>query len=357
VGTGDLADGQSPGGLGELPPLIRRIIAARLPGSDHVDDLVQETLARVMTAQTRLDASALAPYAVVVARNLVTEHWQRDARARRQAPRLLDLAEPSRPEEQILRQEESRAVKTALARLSRQERQMLLAHELEGQATADMAAQSGSTTGAVAAQLHRTRAKLRVEYLLSLERSRLPTKQCRPVLLALSGGERRRQRELDAAGHLLQCGSCSQLSGPLLDRLQGGPQGDEAIIPIQSDHDVVVARQRGREIASQVGFSTTDLTVIATAISEISRNVVRFASHGQLRIRIVEDPNRDGVLIVARDVGPGIPDLARALEDGYSSYGGMGLGLPGSRRLMDEFHIATELGKGTTVTMTKWRHA
>jgi serine/threonine-protein kinase RsbT len=354
VGSGEPANGQLSDELVELTPLIRRVIAARTRDVHVVDDLVQETLARVMTAQTRLDDRALAPYAVVVARNLVNAQWRYDERARRQAHRLVDLADGPPPEDQILQREESRAVAYALARLSRQERQALLAHEIEGQATSEMAAQSGSTAGAVAAQLHRTRAKLRVEYLLALERSSLPTQRCRPVLLALSAGDRRRQRELDAAGHLLECHICSQLSGPLLDRLQARREGEEALIPIQSDKDVVVARQRGREIGAQIDFSSTDLTLIATAISEIARNVVRFADHGQLRIRIIEDPTRRGVLIVAQDVGPGIPDVQRALEDGYSTYGGMGLGLPGSRRLMDEFHITSEVGKGTTITMTKW---
>ncbi len=137
--------------------------------------------------------------------------------------------------------------------------------------------------------------------------------------------------------------------------MQAAGEGDEALLPIQTDKDVVLARQRGREIAAQIDFSSTDLTLIATAISEIARNVVRFADHGQMRIRIIEDPTRRGVLIVARDIGPGIPDVRRALEDGYSTYGGMGLGLPGSRRLMDEFQIASEVGKGTTIMMTKWR--
>jgi serine/threonine-protein kinase RsbT len=137
--------------------------------------------------------------------------------------------------------------------------------------------------------------------------------------------------------------------------MQAAGEGDEALLPIQTGKDVVLARQRGREIAAQIDFSSTDLTLIATAISEIARNVVRFADHGQMRIRIIEDPTRRGVLIVARDIGPGIPDVRRALEDGYSTYGGMGLGLPGSRRLMDEFQVASEVGKGTTIMMTKWR--
>lgn len=355
MGSGGPANGQMYGELVELTPLIRRVIAARTRDANVVDDLVQETLARVMTTQTRLDEGALAPYAIVVARNLVSAQWRTDERARRHAHRLFDRADAHRPEDQLLQGEESRAVASALARLSQGERQTLLAHEVEGQPTSEMAAQSGSTTGAVAAQLHRTRAKLRVEYLLALERTSLPTDRCRPVLLALSGGDRRRQRDLDAAGHLLECHTCSQLSEPLLDRMQAPGEGDEALLPIQTDKDVVLARQRGREIAAQIDFSSTDLTLIATAISEIARNVVRFADHGQMRIRIIEDPTRRGVLIVARDIGPGIPDVRRALEDGYSTYGGMGLGLPGSRRLMDEFQVASEVGKGTTIMMTKWR--
>jgi anti-sigma regulatory factor (Ser/Thr protein kinase) len=118
---------------------------------------------------------------------------------------------------------------------------------------------------------------------------------------------------------------------------------------------VVAARRRGRELAAGAGFSATELTIIATAISEIARNIVMFASHGEVVISLVGEDSRQGVSVVARDVGPGIADLERALQDGYSGYGGMGLGLPGSRRLMDEFEITSEVGKGTTVTMTKWR--
>ncbi len=357
MGAGELADRQLVAELSELPSLIRRVIAARTRDAHVVDDLVQETLTRVMTAQTRLDDTALAPYAVVVARNLVNAHWQGDAREKRHAHRLIELDDAPRPEDGLLQREDGRAVTSALAQLSEEERQTLLAHEIEGETTSDLATRTGSTAGAVAAQLHRTRAKLRVEYLLALEGASLPTPRCRPVLLALSGGDRRRQRELDAAGHLIDCPSCSQLSGPLLDRLATPADGDEALIAIQTDRDVVLARQRGREIAAQVEFPATDLTLIATAISEIARNVVRFADHGQLRIRVVEEPARRGVLVTCRDIGPGIADVERALGDGYSTYGGMGLGLPGSRRLMDEFHIASELGKGTTITMAKWRHA
>jgi serine/threonine-protein kinase RsbT len=195
-----------------------------------------------------------------------------------------------------------------------------------------------------------------VEYLLELEQAEPPTARCRPVLLALSAGDRRRQRDLDAGGHLLACGWCARLSEPLLDRRRTASVAAEVRIPIGADADVVIARKRGRELAAQVGFSATQLTIIATAISEIARNIVMFAERGELVVSLVGESGRQGVTVVARDAGPGIPDLERALQDGYSGYGGMGLGLAGSRRLMDEFEITTEVDKGTMVTMTKWRH-
>jgi serine/threonine-protein kinase RsbT len=129
----------------------------------------------------------------------------------------------------------------------------------------------------------------------------------------------------------------------------------EVRIPVRTDADVVTARKRGRELAAQAGFSATELTIIATAISEIARNIVMFANRGEILVSLVGENSREGVTVVARDAGPGIPDLEQALRDGYSGYGGMGLGLPGARRLMDEFEITSEVDKGTTVTMTKWR--
>jgi serine/threonine-protein kinase RsbT len=126
-------------------------------------------------------------------------------------------------------------------------------------------------------------------------------------------------------------------------------------VPVSRDADVVVARQKAREAGTRAGFSGTDLTLIATAVSEIARNIVKFAHRGTFTFAIVTDGGRTGLLMTARDSGPGISDLPRALQDGYSTYRGLGLGLPGARRLVDEFDILTEVGKGTTVTMTKWR--
>jgi serine/threonine-protein kinase RsbT len=128
----------------------------------------------------------------------------------------------------------------------------------------------------------------------------------------------------------------------------------ELRIVIAVDADIVTARQEGRRLASELGFSPSDLTVIAAAISEVARNILEYAGRGEVNIRLVEKGGRRGVLVTVTDEGPGIPDLNLALQDGFSTSGGLGLGLPGARRLMDEFEIRSEMGKGTTVTMRKW---
>lgn len=130
---------------------------------------------------------------------------------------------------------------------------------------------------------------------------------------------------------------------------------DELLIPIAADVDVVTARQRGRDLAAHAGFSSGDQTVIAAAISEIARNILTYAKRGEVTLSVVTNGDRRGIVIVARDQGPGIRDVDRALEDGYSTSGGLGLGLPGARRLMDDFDVSSGAGKGTTVTMKKWR--
>lgn len=130
---------------------------------------------------------------------------------------------------------------------------------------------------------------------------------------------------------------------------------NEARIPVIGDVDIVSARQRGRALAAELGFSGADLTMIATAISEVTRNIVEYAKRGEIVLSLVQEGGKRGIVIVARDEGPGIPDIAQALQDGYSTGKGLGLGLPGAKRLMDEFDIVSEVGKGTTVTMKKWR--
>lgn len=129
---------------------------------------------------------------------------------------------------------------------------------------------------------------------------------------------------------------------------------DELKIQISNDLDIVTARQHGREIAIEIGFSMTDTTLISTAISEIARNIIKYAGEGEITITRVEQNGQAGITVIARDEGPGIPDITVAMQDGYSTSGGLGLGLPGSRRLMDEFDIVSHIQIGTTVIMKKW---
>jgi serine/threonine-protein kinase RsbT len=118
---------------------------------------------------------------------------------------------------------------------------------------------------------------------------------------------------------------------------------------------MVPARAEGRALAERLGFSRTDATLIATAISEVARNIVVHVGKGEIVMRPLYEAERYGIVVIARDEGPGIRDVQAALQDGYASRGGLGLGLPGARRLMDEFELHSELDQGTTVTMTKWR--
>ena len=125
-------------------------------------------------------------------------------------------------------------------------------------------------------------------------------------------------------------------------------------MPITNDSDAVAARQKGREIAAANGFSSTDQTLIATAISELARNIVSYAKQGEIEVAAITDRGRRGIQVIARDEGPGIPDIGLAMRDGYSTGNSLGLGLPGAKRLMDEFELASTPGTGTTVTMKKW---
>jgi serine/threonine-protein kinase RsbT len=128
----------------------------------------------------------------------------------------------------------------------------------------------------------------------------------------------------------------------------------DIVVAIRSDGDIVAARQQGRSLAAAIGFTATDATLIATAISELARNIVMYAGQGEVMIHSVEISHRKGILIVARDNGPGIRSIEDVLRDGYSTSGGLGLGLPGVKRLMDDFAIESELGQGAVVTIKKW---
>jgi serine/threonine-protein kinase RsbT len=125
-------------------------------------------------------------------------------------------------------------------------------------------------------------------------------------------------------------------------------------IAIESDADVVTARQRARALAVGLEMPSTDQTLLATAISEIARNITAYAERGEILIDVIHDGARRGIRVVAVDNGPGIDDVEQALSDGYSTGSGLGLGLPGARRLVDEFAIETAPGQGTRVTLVKW---
>lgn len=204
--------------LVELAPLIRRVLGARVSDPHDVEDLVQETLARLIEARPRIRDDGLAAYAVVTARNLASSLGRDEARRRQHAHRVIDLRTPSQPEEETLRREESAAVSAALEKLTPREKFAVIGHEVGGRDTATLGQELGATPGAVAVQLARARAKLRVDFLLALRKASPPTPVCRPVLVALSAGDRRRQAALDTADHLLHCEHCAALSEPLLQK-------------------------------------------------------------------------------------------------------------------------------------------
>ena len=130
----------------------------------------------------------------------------------------------------------------------------------------------------------------------------------------------------------------------------------EAQVEISSAADIVTARQKGRALAMKLGFDGSDLTLIATAISEVARNIVDHAKNGTVFLAATNHGSKHGIEIVAKDDGPGISDVEQAMQYGYSTRKGLGVGLPGAKWLMDEFDIDSEVGKGTKVTMKKWLH-
>ena len=238
----------------DLVPVVRRVVAARIRDPHLVEDLVQETLARMAANRTRLDPEALVPYAIVTARNLIASHVQRTDLERRKAHLVADAVPPPSPEDEALVEERRRSSRRRWAGCRQRERELLVAHEV---------ARHRHRHAGGRPELHR-RVRSRPSstgagrscgwrYLLAQERREPPTDRCRPVLIALSGGERRRQRELDAAGHLLECEFCAALGPALLDRRSSSPD-DEVRVPVTRDADVVTARLKGREIAAQGGL-------------------------------------------------------------------------------------------------------
>ncbi len=128
----------------------------------------------------------------------------------------------------------------------------------------------------------------------------------------------------------------------------------DIVVDIDSSDDIVQARKAGHQLALDLGFSLTDVTMIATAISEIARNITSYAGRGTVRVFVADREGRKALVVHAEDQGPGIADIERAMEDGYSTGRGLGMGLPGSRRLMDWLFVESARGRGPVVEMWKW---
>lgn len=126
------------------------------------------------------------------------------------------------------------------------------------------------------------------------------------------------------------------------------------VVDIHDSDDIVAARKAGHQLALDLGFSLTDVTMIATAISEIARNITSYAGRGAVQVTIADREGRKALVVRAEDDGPGIADIERAMEDGYSTGRGLGMGLPGARRLMDRLVVDSTLGRGTVIEMWKW---
>jgi serine/threonine-protein kinase RsbT len=133
------------------------------------------------------------------------------------------------------------------------------------------------------------------------------------------------------------------------------PEPDEICISIQRDTDIVLACQKGRALAAKFNLSGNDQVVVVIAISEIARNILLYAGHGEVILTPIQQDHKQGIMVIARDNGPGMADIELVLQDGYSTGVGLGLGLSGAKRLMDEFEIMSEVGRGTTIIMKKWR--
>ncbi|NHC46024.1 RNA polymerase sigma factor [Motilibacter aurantiacus] len=184
-----------------------------------LEDVVQEALVRTWTARERLDSGvAVQSFALVTARNLALSRLRSGAAAQRAYERMPGPPEPPSPSEQAERADRARMLSAAIAGLPRRDQEALLRHDVEGEALADLAAEQDASPGALAARLARARSRLRVDYVLAVQRAELPTARCRPVLLALSAADRRRMRETGAMRHLAECGTCARLAEPLSAR-------------------------------------------------------------------------------------------------------------------------------------------
>jgi RNA polymerase sigma factor (sigma-70 family) len=244
---------------------LRRFALSRLDDAHDAADVVQETLTRVLAARGRVEDETLTAYAFTVARNLVAAHYREAELHRRHAPRLVEPGEPAQPDHVVLAAEDRRALGAALAELPEHQRDQLVEHVVHDVAVTDLG--EGTGAGAVAAQLARTRARLRLDYLLALRGVTLPTARCRPVLLAVSAGDRRRQAAVRAAAHLSTCRICANLSEPLLRRRRA-LAGFIPWIPLGALHGRIarVVRSHPAQSAS-AGAVATAAAVVAVVVA------------------------------------------------------------------------------------------
>jgi RNA polymerase sigma factor (sigma-70 family) len=196
-----------------IEPIVRRVIAGRVPDA-AVDDLVHDTLVRLSEPATRMTAEDLSRYAVGSARNAAASYHRTTMRHRRLQAGLLDRSEPDGPDTVVIDDEEAETMRQALAAMDERDRELLEAHHVEGTSIATLAERSGRSEMAVRLGLSRARSRLRVDYTLARHRTELPTERCRPVLVALSSGDRRAQARLDADDHVEGCPTCADLVAP-----------------------------------------------------------------------------------------------------------------------------------------------
>jgi RNA polymerase sigma factor (sigma-70 family) len=244
--------------LDNLGQVVRRVARARGADSDTADDIAQETLARLLAAGDRLEPEARLPWVITTAGNLLVNLHREADRARRHQHRLLDLTAAPGPEHELIALDEASAVRAALAELDDADRRLLVDH-LEGASTNQLASDGDSSPGAVAARLHRTRARMRLDYLLALRRVELPSVGCRRVLLAVSAADQRRQQSLGAARHLEQCPTCAALVAPLVERKSR--LAGIAAAPFMALGTV------GGHLAAAAGKRTVQATAGATAVA------------------------------------------------------------------------------------------
>lgn len=249
--------------LADLVEPLRRFVRSLASDPHDVDDIVQETAATVLAVRHRLDDQAATGYAFAVARNLVRDEQRAAARRRRHLPRMLDRNESDQPEATVIALEERRALRSALEGLPVDQRDLMLAHDVEGRPLAEAA--DGRSAGAAAAQLGRARARLRLDYVLGLRRVELPTDRCRPVFLALSTSDRRRQAALRAGRHVVHFATCAELA-PVLMRRERALAG---LLPwLTGGAALGWLAQLARRRSVQIGSAATTAGVVAvTAVA------------------------------------------------------------------------------------------